>query len=59
MPHNLTVQRVTDGSNIAATATFSQGTKSITMTLTAGTYTYYCSVPGHRQAGMVGTLKVG
>jgi len=24
----------------------------------AGTYEYYCSVPGHKQAGMVGTLTV-
>jgi mono/diheme cytochrome c family protein len=35
------------------------GVSSFTATLQAGkTYTYYCSVPGHRQAGMQGTLTV-
>lgn len=24
----------------------------------AGTYTFYCSIPGHRAAGMVGTITV-
>jgi uncharacterized cupredoxin-like copper-binding protein/mono/diheme cytochrome c family protein len=33
--------------------------ETITINAPAGTYTYYCSVPGHRQAGMEGTLNVG
>ena len=24
----------------------------------AGTYQYYCAVPGHKEAGMTGTLQV-
>jgi uncharacterized cupredoxin-like copper-binding protein len=28
------------------------------MTLPAGTYQFYCSQPGHKEAGMVGTLTV-
>jgi plastocyanin len=34
------------------------GTSTVTATLTAGTYEYYCSVPGHEDAGMKGTLTV-
>ncbi|MCC6792571.1 MAG: PQQ-dependent dehydrogenase, methanol/ethanol family [Thermomicrobiales bacterium] len=33
-------------------------TKEVTINAPAGTYTYYCNVDGHRQAGMVGTLTV-
>ena len=28
-------------------------------TLPAGSYKFFCSIPGHEAAGMVGTLKVG
>lgn len=31
---------------------------SVTVTLHRGTFTYYCPVPGHLQAGMKGTLTV-
>ncbi len=54
--HNLVVAKGT--SVIGSTPVFNGGTKTLTVTLTKGTYTYYCSVPGHRQAGMQGTLTV-
>jgi plastocyanin len=56
--HNLTIQRGTSGPNLGATPTFTGGSKVLTLDLKPGTYTFYCSVPGHRQAGMHGTLVV-
>ena len=56
--HNLTVVHGTNGAMVGATPTFDGGSKTLTLHLSAGTYTYYCSVPGHRQAGMQGTLTV-
>jgi uncharacterized cupredoxin-like copper-binding protein len=43
---------------VGATPTFQGGSKTLTVSLTPGTYKFYCSVPGHRQAGMEGTLVV-
>ncbi|HVA20125.1 MAG TPA: plastocyanin/azurin family copper-binding protein [Solirubrobacteraceae bacterium] len=34
------------------------GTSTVSATLKPGTYKFYCTVPGHRQAGMEGTLTV-
>jgi uncharacterized cupredoxin-like copper-binding protein len=40
-------------------AVVNQGSSStITVTLKAGKYTFFCPVPGHEQAGMKGTLTV-
>jgi plastocyanin len=57
LQHNVTL---VDSANkiVGNTPTFQGGTKNFSATLKAGTYTYYCSVPGHRQAGMQGTLTV-
>ena len=56
LEHNVTVAQ---GSTVlGATPTFQGGSKTLTLNLKAGTYTFYCSVPGHRQAGMEGTLTV-
>jgi plastocyanin len=56
LEHNVTVAK---GSTVlGATPTFQGGTKTLTLNLKPGTYTFYCSVPGHRQAGMEGTLTV-
>jgi len=56
LEHNVTVAQGT--TVLGATPTFIGGSKTLKLTLKPGTYTFYCSVPGHRQAGMEGTLKV-
>jgi plastocyanin len=56
LEHNVTVAQ--GSSVLGATPTFIGGSKTLTLSLKPGTYTFYCSVPGHRQAGMEGTLTV-
>jgi nitrite reductase (NO-forming) len=52
IPHDLTVASPSIATGIVAGGQ----TTSIAVTVPAGSYPFYCSVPGHRQAGMVGTL---
>ena len=56
LEHNVTVAK--GATVLGATPTFVGGTRTLTLNLKPGTYTFYCSVPGHRQAGMEGTLTV-
>ncbi len=57
IPHNVKVETA-GGKLVGGTKTITGGKTSATLTLAAGTYTYYCSIPGHRQAGMEGKLTV-
>ncbi len=57
LSHNLTVAS-SSGAVVGATPTFQGGSKTVSLNLKPGTYKFYCSVPGHRAAGMEGTLTV-
>ncbi len=57
VPHNLTISGP-GGQVVTATPTFQGAKKTVSATLKPGTYTFSCTVPGHRQAGMQGTLTV-
>lgn len=57
VPHNIAVEGDGVQSEVSDTEQ-NGGTAEITVDLPAGTYTYYCDVPGHRQAGMEGTITV-
>jgi plastocyanin len=55
--HNVTVASAA-GATVGATPTFQGSSKTLSLTLKPGTYKFFCSVPGHRMAGMEGTLTV-
>jgi plastocyanin len=57
VPHDVRIEDE-NGNELGGTETISEGSESATVDLKPGTYTYFCSVPGHRQAGMEGTLTV-
>jgi plastocyanin len=56
--HNIAIQQGSNGPVLGASSFIAKGITSVTVKLTPGTYTYFCQVPGHRAAGMLGTLKV-
>jgi plastocyanin len=56
IPHNVVIEQ--NGKDLAGFDPIAEGEESETADLKAGTYTFYCSVPGHREAGMEGTLTV-
>ena len=57
VPHNVAIEA--DGKALAQGATVSGGESgAATAELKPGEYVFYCSIPGHREAGMEGPLTV-
>jgi uncharacterized cupredoxin-like copper-binding protein len=55
VPHDISVK---DGVTKEGPQVSNGGTSKVSVTLKPGKYTFYCSVPGHEQGGMKGTLTV-
>jgi plastocyanin len=56
LEHDVAIEK--DGEEIAGSDLISKGKTSVTADLGPGDYVFYCTVPGHREAGMEGTLTV-
>jgi plastocyanin len=56
--HDLSVQQGSNGTVLGSTGAFDGATKTLTVMLKPGKYTFFCNVPGHRASGMVGTIVV-
>lgn len=55
IPHNIAVR---NGEATEGPVVSQGGISEFSLRLEPGTYTFYCSVPGHEQGGMAGELKV-
>ena len=56
IPHNVAIKG--GGVDVKGKVVITGGTSTVSADLDPGTYTFYCSVPGHEAAGMRGTLTV-
>jgi plastocyanin len=56
LEHNVAIEK--DGKELAESETISEGKTSVSVNLAPGTYTFLCTIPGHAEAGMEGTLTV-
>jgi plastocyanin len=56
LEHDVAIEE--NGRQIAISETITEGNTSVSANLKPGTYTYLCTVPGHAEAGMEGTLTV-